>query len=240
MAGIKDLKLGKDVIAEGTFDSLPEQIGSRKRALQPGPYRFKFPVKAAISESFDTFETTINGKPAIRVVAILRDAAALTIIQAPTKQQDRVGETFGTRISNAERKRGKGDDAPTASDMDYVLAVVSEKGAARPSTNRAYLEAFEAKCPEKEFGADVEWNWRCQADKPARVPDPDNDGKTMELDGLEGREARKGCGTKFYQKDVQKVDAEGNVDAAGEYPRTIECQCGSILFANENLQNFRK
>jgi hypothetical protein len=240
MAGIKDLKLGKDVIAEGSLDDLPEQIGSRKRALQPGPYRFKFPVKAKISECFDTFETQIGGKPVIRVVAILRDEAALTVIQAPAKWEDRVGEAWGTRISNAERKRGKGEDAPVASDMDYVLAVVSPKGTAKPSTNRAYLEAFEARCPEQEFGADVEWNWRCDDKRNVRVPDPDNEGKTIELDGEEGRESRKGCGTKYYQKDVDKVDKDGNADTAGEYPRTIECQCGAILFANENLQNFRK
>lgn len=240
MGAIKDLKLGKDVIAEGTFDELPEQIGSRRRALQPGPYRFKFPVKAKISECFDTFETEIAGKKVTRVVAIHRDGAELTIVQAPAKYEDRVGDLFGTRISNAERKRGKGDDAPTASDMDYVLAVVSPKGTPRPTTNRAYLEAYEARTPEAEIGADVEWNWRCDPKRPVRVGDPDNEGKTIELDGQEERESRSGCGTRYYQKDVQKVDADGNADTAGEYPRTIECTCGAILFANENLQNFRK
>lgn len=240
MAGIKDLKLGKDVIAEGTLDTLPEQIGSRKRNLQPGPYRFKFPVKAKIAECFDTMEIEIGGKKVVRVVAIHRDEAALMVIQTPAKYADRVGDTFNTRISNAERRRGKGEDAPTASDMDYVLAVLSPKGTPRPSTNRAYLEAYEAKVPEQEIGADVEWNWRCDPNKPVRVADPDNEGKTMALDGEEGREARQGCGTRYYQKDVTKVDADGNADVAGEYPRTVDCQCGSILFANENLQNFRK
>lgn len=240
MGAIKDLKLGKDVIAEGTFDELPEQIGNRKRALYPGPYRFKFPVKAKISECFDTFETEIGGKKVTRVVAIHRDGAELTVVQTPAKYEDRVGDLIGTRISNAERRRGKGDDAPTASDMDYVLAVVSPKGTPRPTTNRAYLEAYESRCPEQEFGADIEWNWRCDAKRHVRVADPDNEGKTMELDGQEGREQRSGCGNKYYQKDVPKVDADGNANTAGEYPRTIDCECGAIVFANENLQNFRK
>lgn len=242
MGAIKDLKLGKDVInADQGWEGLPEQIGSRKPPLYPGPYRFQFPNAAAVGECFDTFETEIDGKSAVRVVAVHRDGAELTVIQAPQKYADRVGEQWGTRISNAERKRGKGDDAPKASDMDYVLQVLGAPG--RPQTNRQYLEAYLATVPEKEIGADVEWNWRCDAKRHVRVPeDPQdaNNNKTMVLDGQEGREERKGCGAKFYQKDVPKVDKDGNEDPQGEYPRTIDCNCGAILFANENLQNFRK
>lgn len=238
MAGIKDLKLGKDVVSTGGFDTIPEQIGSRKPPLYPGPYRFKFPVKAKISECFDTFETQIGGKNVTRVVAVHRDGAELTVIQAAPKYADRVGDTFATRISNAERKRGKGEDAPMASDMDYVLLVLGAKE--RPTTNRSYLEAYEATVPEQEMGADIEWNWRCNDKRAIRVPDPDNEGKTIELDGEEGREKRMGCGSKFYQKDVDKVNKEGEADPTGEFPRTIDCTCGAILFANENLQNFRK
>jgi hypothetical protein len=243
MAGIKDLKLGKDVAISSDADwkGLPEQIGSRKAPLQPGPYRFKFPVKAAIAESYDAFDTEIGGKTVTRVVSILRDDAALTVIQAPAKYIDRVGESYGQRISNAERKRGKGDDAPMASDMDYVLATLDPEGK-RPQTNRQYLESWERVVPEQELGADVEWNWRCDAKKPVRVQDPDAEPgtKTIALDGEEGREKRMGCGNKYYQKNVPKVDKDNNEDPAGEYPRTIDCECGAILFANDNLVNFRK
>lgn len=239
MGAIKDLKLGKDIaINDGDWAGLPEQIGSRRAPLQPGPYRFKFPKAAAIGECFDTFDTEIDAKKVTRVVAILRDEAALTVVQAPPRYTDRVGESWGTRISNAERKRGKGDDAPKASDMDYVLKVVAP-AAPRPTTNRSYLETFAANAPEKEMGADVEWNWRCDDKRPVRVPDPATEGRTMGLDGEDGREKRHGCGAKYYQKDVDKVDKDGNVDVQGEYPRTIDCACGAILFANENLQNFR-
>lgn len=239
MAGIKDLKLGKDVaINDGDWANLPEQIGSRKPPLYPGPYRFKFAKAAALSECFDTFETEINGAKVTRVALLLRDDAAMTVIQAPQKYSDRVGETWGTRLSNAERKRGKGDDAPMASDLDYVLKAIAP-AEARPKTNRQYAELFQKVAPEKEMGADVEWNWRCDAGKPVRVPDEANEGKTVALDGENGREKRMGCGSKYYQKDVEKVDKDGNADPSGEYPRAIDCQCGSILFANENLQNFR-
>lgn len=239
MAGIKDLKLGKDVaINDGDWGNVPEQIGSRKPPLQPGPYRFRFPKKAALGECYDTFETEIAGKKVVRVAALLRDEAALIVVQAPPKYAERIGDAFGTRISNAERRRGKGDDAPMASDMDYVLMKLAPT-VPRPTNNRGYLEAFDQNVAEKEMGADVEWNWRCDANRPVRVPDPDAEGKTIALDGEEGRESRKGCGAKYYQKDVDKVDKEGNADPTGEYPRTVDCQCGAILFANENLQNFR-
>lgn len=241
MAGIKDLKLGKDVVINrDDWDALPEQIGSRKAPLQPGPYRFQFPRAAAISQCFDIFETEISGTKQTRIVAIHRDGAELTILQAPPKYLDRVGEAYGTRISNAERKRGKADDAPMASDMDYVLKVLAptEK---RPQTNRQYGELYEKVVPEKELGADVEWNWRCDDRKPIRVPENPNDpqSKTVALDGTDGRESRKGCGQKYYQRDVEKVDKEGNPDPQGEYPRAIDCNCGAVLFQNDNLVNFR-
>lgn len=243
MAGIKDLKLGKDVaITDGDWGKVPEQIGSRKAPLQPGPYRFQLPSAAAIGECFDVMEVEIDGKAATRVVAILRDAAALTVIQAPARYADRVGESWGTRISNVERRRGKGDDAPTASDMDYVLQALAPKDP-RPKTNREYLTQFEKVAPGREIGGEIEWNWRCDPKKHIRVPEepenPDNR-KTEALDGEDGREVRMGCGTKYYQRDVPKVDKDGNEDAAhGEYPRTVDCTCGAVLFCNENLGNFR-
>lgn len=238
MAGIKDLKLGKDVaITDGDWSKVPEQIGSRRPPLQPGPYRFALPNAAAISECFDTVEAEIDGKQATRVVAILRDAAALTVIQAPQRYGDRVGEQWGTRISNVERRRGK--DAPMASDMDYVLQVLAPKDP-RPRTNREYLTQFEKVAPGREIGGDIEWNWRCDTKRHIRVADPNNEGKTLELNGENGTDARMGCGNKYYQRDVPKVDKDGNENTPGaEYPRTVDCQCGAILFANENISNFK-
>jgi len=236
MGAIKDLKLGKDVIATGGWEDLPEQIGTRRKPLQPGPYRFTFPVASKVNECFDTMETTIDGKAAVRVVAIHRDGAELTVEQAPKRYEDRVGEPFPTRISNAERKRGKGDDAPKASDMDYVLLTLQAKS--RPQTNRQYLEVYAATVPEKSFGADIEWNWGCSDKRNVRVADPDATSefpKTIELDGQEGREQRAGCGRRYYQKDIT-----ADMKTDGEYPRTIDCECGAVLFANENLSNFRK
>jgi hypothetical protein len=238
VASIKDLKLGKDVVSEGGWDAVPEQIGSRRPPLQPGPYRFQFPSMALVAECFDTFEVEIDGRRVTRVVAKHRDGAELTVTQAPARYVERLGEPFGTRITNAERRRGKKDDAPKASDMDYVLATLGAPN--RPHTNREYLETYLAVVPGKDIGADVEWNWRCDDKRPVRVPDPDNEGRTIALDGEDGRDKRMGCGSKFYQKDIGRVDADGNPDPQGEYPRTVDCTCGAILFANENLQNFRK
>lgn len=239
MAGIKDLKLGKDiVINDQDWEAMPEQLGSRKPPLQPGPYRFQFARAGAISECFDTVEATVEGKQATRIVAILRDEAALTVVQTPSKYADRVGEAFSTRISNVERRRGKAEDAPMASDMDYVLKSLAPNEP-RPRTNRQYAELFQRAVPERELGADVEWNWRCDERKPVRVPDPANEGRTMPLDGEDDREKRNGCGTRYYQRDVSREDKNGNPDPQGEYPRTVNCQCGAVLFANENLTNFK-
>lgn len=233
MPKLNELGLKQEKIGDAQdLANLPEQIGMRKPPLQPGPYRFRLADGKALAECFETIKPEINGKEQVRIVAVMRDSAALTILQAPPVTTDRINDTFDTRISNAERNRGK--DRGMASDMDYLLQatkVVSTK----PTTNQGYGEAL-VKAAGKEFGADIEFSWYCNTKKPIRVED--EGGQAITLDGEEGREKQLGCGKRYYQKDVDRLPAEEG-ETAGKYPTRISCECGALLYANENLVRFR-
>lgn len=236
MPSLANLGLKKETIAKDLVDTadLPEQMGSRPRMLQPGPYVFRLPLLAALRECWDTIAPAVG----TRVVAIFQDDAALTIVQAPDK--DLNGTTHGNRVTNAERARGKADDPKTkkVADMDYLLAALGEK--TLPKTNEGYILALQ-KHPGKTFGADVELGWYCNKDKPIRVPEnEDGTGQLIKLDGSgEGDEKQalqNGCGSRFYQRDQAVIEAK---DADGNFPNRITCTCGAVLYANENLVRFR-
>ncbi len=57
------------------------------------------------------------------------------------------------------------------------------------------------------------------------------------MDGQEGRQEQKGCDTRYYQKDVDKVpNADGT---AMVFPTIITCQCGARLRAYGQIARFR-
>lgn len=224
MASLNDLKLTKEVIEHDVadLDALPAQMGMRTPTLQPGPYVFALPALAALREAFDVVKR--EGEPD-RLAVVFRDEAALIIAQAPDKEL--VGKPFNNRLSNVARKRGKGE--VKVSDLDYLLQALGEKK--MPNTNPAYGEAI-LRYAGRTFGADVELSYYCNNKNPIRTEDAS--GQTVTLDGQEGRGLQKGCGSRFYQKDVSK-DEE-----TGKFPIKIGCDCGAILYANENLVRFRK
>ena len=231
MAAPRTTKMGPDILNTGSWDDVPEQMGSRREMYQPGPYRFKLPPLAVLKEAIEEITAKIGDKEGqTRIAAIFRDQAALTVIQSP--RGERNGETFSTRITNAERRRGKKDDpkAPWASDMDYLLQKLGWPK--RPQTNQEYTDALLA-CAEKEFAADIELGASCNDKKHIRVRYEGED-QLVTLDGQEGREEQFGCGTRYYQGkgDLPK-------DETGKYERSMECQCGAVLYMNENLVNFR-
>ena len=80
------------------------------------------------------------------------------------------------------------------------------------------------------FGADVELNWSCNPKRNIRVEV--DGGQLVEADGTNGIAEQKGCGARYYQRDVEQVD--------GKFPAKVNCNCGAVLFANENLTRFRK
>lgn len=214
--GLNELELKDEKLPEQSLDDLP-QFGSFREPPQPGPYRFRLP--AVLTKIWEVFDITINGKTEQRVRAQFDGDAPLTIIQA--KDQKYLNESFETRVSNAERPRGK-DKSVVASDMDYLLRALGEK--ARPRTNKAYIETFN-KYGGKEFGADISFSWVCSDSREIYVKD-------AEGHSVKDPEGRKGCGKKYYQRDVPKQDN-------GEYPVELQCDCGAVVRAFANLDSIR-
>lgn len=224
MAKLSELNLKKDVIKHevAALTELPAQMGMRPPMLQPGSYIFQLPPTNALREAFDADDEG-------NLVVLFRDDAALTVVQAPPESEGNVGRPFGTRLSTKARKRGKADDpnAKAVSDVDYLLASLGET--AMPKTMAAYGDVV-AKHGGGRFGADVELNWSCNPKRNIRVEV--DGGQLVEADGTNGIAEQKGCGARYYQRDVEQVD--------GKFPSRVNCNCGAVLFANENLTRFRK
>lgn len=225
MARLNELNLAQDQIPGG-FDDLPEQMGAFADPPQPGAYRVRMPQPGPLAEGWDVIDT----KRGQRIVAIHRDDNALLIVQSPGGTHN--GEPLDTRISNAERQRGK-DETKLASDMDYALIAMKYPGQ-KPQNNRQYAEAYQA-CAGKEFGIDWAFSWYCSDKKPIRVEDPVNG--TVVMDGQDGRQEQKGCGNRYYQKDVQKIPSADGTTM--EYPVRITCDCGAQLRAYGQIDRFR-
>ena len=226
MAKLSELTLKADTIP-GDFDTLPEQLGVFTDPPQPGSYRFKMPSQGALEECWgDPFD---NKEGQQRIAALHRDGAELTITQSPNGRYN--GDLFDTRVTNAERKRGKGEEK--ASDMDYILLACKHPGR-KPQNNKEYALAYQG-LGSKEFGGDIEWSWFCNENKPIRVADEQNG--SIVCDGLEGRPDAKGCGTRYYQK---VVDRQPNEKGELEFPRIIQCTCGAQLRAYAQIARFRE
>jgi hypothetical protein len=225
MAKLSELNLSKDVIKHEVKDlsELPAQMGSRPPMLQPGSYVFQLPSTNNMREAFD------NDKDG-NLVVVFRDAAALTVVQAPPENAGNIGRPHGNRVSARARKRGKKDDlnAKSASDFDYLLFALGEQ--ALPKTQPLYGEVL-LKHGGEWFGADVELSWNCNDQKPIRVEG--DGGQLVEMNGEEGRDRIVGCGARYYEKDVDK-------NQEGKYDARLSCTCGATLFANENLVRYRR
>lgn len=220
-ASLNDLKLGNDNLEGASFDDIPENIGqSFPDPPQPGTYRFRLP--ASLAAVWAVVETEKHGT---RINAILDGDNPLVIVQSPGGAHD--GEEFQYRLSNVPRERTK--EKILVSDMDLLLRALGET--ARPKTNKAYAVALQ-KYAGKEFTATVEFSWRCDARRAAYFDD--GQGGTQKADDGAGGE-RQGCGSRYYQRDVPKVE--------GAYPVRITCsnpECGASVRAFPNLTGFKK
>ena len=197
------------------LDDLPT-FGSFTPPPPPGAYRFQLPSDlGTIWDLFDTPEKT----PPQRVKASFDRDHPLLIVQSPQGKSN--NEPFETRLTNNERKRGKGGEV-TASDMDYLLRALGEKQ--KPKNNREYMQVVQRHAG-KQFGADLRYSWRCSKDRDIRARD-----QAGQVQVIEGK---KGCGEAYYQEDVPK-------NADGQVPYEIQCgNCGALLRAFANLDNLR-
>lgn len=230
MAKLNELGLTNEQVGQALdYGTMPDQMGSFTPPPQPGSYRFKLPVD--LTSIWEVFDHTKGNPPGKRVRAKFDDAHPLTIIQSPNG--DRNGEPFQTSLSNAERKRGKKEDAaaPWISDMDYFNRDVWGITSKPAGGNSGYATEF-MKHGGGEFGADVEWNWFCNPKKAIYVDNGQG--------GLQEVPAQMGCETSYYQKDVPKQLADpNNPESAQEFPLRITCQCGANIRAFANLVRFR-
>jgi len=199
---------------EVDFNNMPAQMGSYPDPPPPGGYRFEIPALSIAN--FEEREDKEDAKKKWLQVAFDQNAP-LTIVQSKGDVQN--GDPFQTRLSNQPRKRGKDDDAPRVSDLSYLAQALG--ATSRPANNRAWIEWLVAQ-KGKTFGADVEYSYFCNPNK--NIYADDGAGGTQEVQ-------QAGCGTRYYQKDVAKVD--------GVQPLRVACQCGASVRANANLQRFR-
>ena len=211
---LDELGLKNEVLPTAGQDlaSLPE-FGGWEPPPQPGPFRFKLPTD--LSSLYDVFAAR-NGIGE-RIKLIFDREHPLLIVQSLGGKYN--GQPFQTRLTNAERSRGK--DRSVASDWDYLLRAFGDK--VKPKTNVEYI-AMLKKHAGKEFGADLRYSWRCGDDRDIRVRDSEGN--------VQVQEGHKGCGEGFYAEDVPK-----NPD--GTTPYEIQCTCGAVLRAFANLDNLR-
>jgi len=197
------------------LDDLPH-FGGFAPPPQPGRYRFALPKDmSAIYDLFDVPEK----KPPQRVRAHFDREHPLMIVQSPKSAMN--GEPFETRLTNNERKRGKGGNV-LASDFDYLLAAFGYKE--KPKSNKEYMQLLSQQ-GGKQFEAEIRYSWRCDRNRDIRVKDPSG-----QIQVVEGKP---GCGTSYFSEDVSK-----NPD--GTTPYEVECEnCKGLMRAFANLDNIR-
>lgn len=217
-ASLNDLGLDNQKLEGTEFDQIPENVGqSYHDPVQPGPYRFKFPVFTVTSPIWEKFPTEKHGD---RISASFEGEFALTILQSKEKAHD--GEEYRFRVSNVPRERTK--ERILVSDMDLVLRALG--CTARPKTNKEYALALVKYASGKEISANQEFSWHCNPNKDIYVDD--GAGGSVQQDG------KPGCGARYYQRDVAKVE--------GQFPVRITCsnpECGALIRAFGNLTGFK-
>ena len=205
---LDDLGLVDEPLPPQSYDDLPE-FGTFGPPPQPGPYRMALP--AALDKVWETFDSDRG----VRVRMVRDRDNPLRIVRSPDGTLN--NDTFRTRLSNLERNRGD----IQASDLDYLLRALGEK--TRPAGNRDAIQKIIAHAG-REFGCDITFSWVCDPKRNVRVYNEQN--QLQEVPG------RGGCGKKFYQRDIQRVN--------GLIPVEITCGgCGAVLRAFANLDNIR-
>lgn len=222
MKSLSELELKDEPLPAGSLEDMPE-FGGFSAPPQPGPYRFRLP--SDLTKVWDVFDVTSKGQ---RVKMVFDRDNPLLIIQSFDGKSN--GDTFQTRLSNMERKRGK--DGPELSDLDYLLKALEPTRTDRPKSNKAYIESLKGH-GGKEFAGDISYNYSCNEQKKIRAYVGE---QLQELDKM-------GCGWRYYTgtgtpNPAKKTGYVGK-QADGTYPTEVTCQCGAVLRAFANLDNIR-
>lgn len=255
-------ELGTTPLAdEVDVNNLPTEMGSRRHEPPSGTYRFLLPRLGP--EAFAAVTTKDHGA---RVSVVFGDEFPLTIVQAPPQTGDTLLNTpYKTRLNNVPRKRGKGDDAPMASDWDYLNRALGET--TRPKSNAEFAQRLIAQSQVeggKTFMADVEGSYRCDPTRDARfaksaeegggfttIPAVDAAGAPIMETDLKTGEVKqanvKGCGARYYEGDTTRPAVVGASPKAGSvakvegnYPDSITCtNCQADVRRFTNLTRFK-
>jgi hypothetical protein len=216
---LHDLGLTAEPLTGDTpFDQIPESLGQTyPDPLPPGTYRFQFPTFQATSPIWDLVPAEKTNGYGPRLVALFDGQFALTVVQSPDGTHN--GEEYRFRVSDVPRERGR--DKVVVSDMSMLLKALGT--GKRPNTNPEIAKAL-ATLSGKAFTATQEWSWRCDPNRPIWVDD--GAGGQAQVEG------QNGCGERYYQKNVTKVE--------GAYPLRVTCgKCGASIKAFGNLTAFR-
>lgn len=234
MPKLSDLGLTTEQVGEALdYTTMPDQMGSFPDPPYPGAYRFRLPQR--LDDLWEVFDHAKGTPPGKRIRAHFDEAHPLIIIQSPGSVAN--GDPFQCSISNAERKRGRKDDATASniSDMDYINRDVWGLTTKPAGGNPGYAQEFQ-KHAGTEFSADIEWNWFCNPKK--NIYADNGAGGYTEV------ENQKGCGASYYQKDIKDSGMlipsdPADPNSAKVYPLRITCACGANVRAFPNLVRFR-
>jgi hypothetical protein len=185
------------------YEKIPDQRGGYKPLIQPGDALFRLPKNLA-EAWVEPFMADVGGTKDERVAVQFDDDHPLTIVKAHpallTINPEAVGATLRFRISNAERNRAKkGEPQALVSDMYYLVfeSFASEVNGSKPKDNLEWM-ALMSSLAGKEFVGAITWSTYCSKEKVRYLASEESESGVIDPEGV------KGCGARYYSKDIPK------------------------------------
>ena len=236
---IEELALKEEVLPTVAPTEIPEEFSSAPLPPYPGLYWWKLPADLATiwADPFD-IKVDENGiadregtKTSQRIAAAFEGEHALKILHA--EHGEHIGESFSTRISNAERNRARKNQPPIhIPDMTYLLIALGDPNPS-PGSNAAFAKALMQHGGE-QFKANLEWTAGCNSERQVYYEQADEGGNPTLQPGCEedGVTPINGCGNRYYMNDWPKDPT------SGRYLERRICSCGASLRPFGQLRNF--
>lgn len=221
MASINEIAL-RDTVDEIDGKAVPEQFGGIMPTPQPGPYAFLVPKE--VVNAWESFDEVAGTKVLQRLQLVFDRDHPLYIAEAyfPAGKEF-VGKRLDTRISTRPRKQS----GTIISDMFFFLRDGFGFEISGNITN-AIWAAMANQTAGLLFKAYIELTARCRTD--ADIYGPDN----KQIEG------KKGCGARYYQNDIPKVDglSQTRFVCKGVQVNGEAKPCGGMLRAFPQLSQF--
>lgn len=221
MPSINEIQL-RDTYDEIDGKAIPEQFGGIMPTPQPGPYAFHVP--ANVTDAWEPFDEVQGTKVIQRLRLVFDRDHPLFIAEAyfPAGKEF-VGTRLDTRISTQPRKQS----GVFISDMFFFLRDGFGFDISGQITN-AIWAAMANQTAGLFFKAHIELTARCRTD--ADIYGEDN----KPIVG------RKGCGARFYQSTIPKVEGlyQTRFACPGTQVNGEAKPCGGMLRAFPQLSQF--